>query len=1785
MNERKEDEITNDLNGKKRCRLKQEKECIVAKRAKMNIEEEVRVQNEKDKERIKMLEVDDCNRNEQEKASIGMKIASLTKKEVFRNRNEQEKHRIAMKRATLTKQEVLDQNDKDKHRIAMKRATLTKDEVRNRNEQEKHRIATKRATLTKEEVPFCKAHIYDEIRQLHTVWILDRNKNKKGKNVGHVFPVAKLIFNEIVDNVNSKFVIDQNKPDQNDKQFIEEQIRRGFIFKLNSKECDMNNSYYRFGPWTRTPFLDSIRKNDFGISNDVHFQMILPTCFSLGLMNYTCKFCGAKGFKDEIQNKYDDDEIDFGSLCCKGGKVKGGIKDYNLPDDLKKLYIDNEDPVAIRFRAKSSIFGNGMAMSSVTASWRKYSHKIDSMLTASGQLLRRIGPLRNKYGQKPKCVQCLFFGPEEAATYRTKNAFKDQKSSKEENDLDKTIFMKLHQILIDAKNKYVETFLSVKEYVKKNCKGTVANVILALHPNESTEYLIHKSRLNVPQVKEVAVFMPNDIGQNDERMLMFNYMTPEDKVGLEFIPDYHRSYDPLQYPLIFPDGHDGWHPTCGRTLFEHINFMIMDREEIINPILCGRSIGQQFILDQYCKLELQRLRWVELNQKTIRAELYSGFADSVKKSENLQKRGKKVILPSTFIGGDRYMHQQYLDSMTVFQRFGRPHLFITMTANPQWKEIQDILKSDQTVFDRPDLVARVFKLKKQQFVKELYSESICGKCVARTHSIEFQKRGLPHIHILIWLNWKNVDPVMIDKIICAEIPKENLEVPDENNVGKTKLVTNPLFTKVTGSKTTSSMLHGPCGEHNPRRACMCEGFCKYNYPKNYVSRTEMNEDGYPKYRRLSPKEGGNSYETYRNNKKYIFTNGDVVPYNKYLIARFDCHINIEYCNSLSAIKYLFGYINKGCDQATVEVKVSMDNDLTEKLDDENHNEVLEYKTQRYISTAESCWRLRRNEVAERKPAVFRLNVHLPEQQIVYYNPNDYDIEHFKRQLETSKKTPLTAYFDLNKRLCEKKEHETKNDSKQRENERNFVSKLLYRQIPEYYTWNNKDKKWMIRIKKNNNDMPPREIARVYSVHPTEIERYSLRLLLNHIPGVKSFLDLKTVDNEVMSSFHDAAVKLNLVRNDYIWIECMKEANDTQTNISHLRKLFVTILLYCEVGNPIDFYNSCKSFLSSDYEHMYKQEFIKFPQLKHLTDGNDPMERIEKNDPMWTVEQYAQNSTMIYLQQLLSKENRSMESFGLPKPNLINEQFIQNIFGDGLNSMKSNVELTKEKATKYFNQNFGRLNKEQLIVFNRLKDLLNNYINCAKKGKIPREKEGSLVFLDAPGGTGKTFILNVLINWVIMKEQLVVATAASGIAATMLHNGRTVHNQFKVPINITTESMCNISKQSKMASFLRDVLLIIIDEASMLDKLCYETLDRTLKDLTDFPDTKFGGKIVLLSGDFRQLLEVIPRANRAKIVLRCLKGSELLWDENVIHLKLNDNMRIKNALVKRPNDEGFKAKLIWYEQWLLQLGEGKLEEYYDNIIEIPNQMCKETKDDVIDAVFDDFENNVGVPEYYQSRAIVAATNEIVNEINSELLERLPAIAVTKYSIDTVGDDDNPTAFPSEFLNAFNLSGMADHELCLKENTVVILMRNMDIDAGHCNGTRYFVKRIGDYRLVLEKLYSKGNKNNILVLPRIPMTSSPGTKLPFVLKRLQFPIKVAFALTINRSQSQTFSGKLGILLPRSIWTHGQIYVTFSRCGDPNNVFVWANQDEFKELIDSGKLPSGKIYTKNVVYKEVI
>ena len=142
------------------------------------------------------------------------------------------------------------------------------------------------------------------------------------------------------------------------------------------------------------------------------------------------------------------------------------------------------------------------------------------------------------------------------------------------------------------------------------------------------------------------------------------------------------------------------------------------------------------------------------NQKEMSAEVYSGAQDAMGKSDGdggLKNIGKRVILPSSFIGGDTYMHQEYLDSIGLYQHYGHLHGFAAMTCNPNWHGIQENLKDGETPLDRADLVAHVFKLKKQQLIRDLGIEMNFGKMIARTHSIEFQKRVYPHMHIIFWL--------------------------------------------------------------------------------------------------------------------------------------------------------------------------------------------------------------------------------------------------------------------------------------------------------------------------------------------------------------------------------------------------------------------------------------------------------------------------------------------------------------------------------------------------------------------------------------------------------------------------------------------------------------------------------------------------------------------------------------------------------------------------------------------------------------------------------------------------------------------------------------------------------------------------------------------------------------------------------------------------------------------------------------------------------------------------
>lgn len=184
---------------------------------------------------------------------------------------------------------------------------------------------------------------------------------------------------------------------------------------------------------------------------------------------------------------------------------------------------------------------------------------------------------------------------------------------------------------------------------------------------------------------------------------------------------------------------------------DYYAFRIMIRENQSNHILQCRNLFSQFIVDMYAKIESERLLYIRLNQKKLRAENYIHLKDAIASDGNVADIGQLVILPSTHIGSPRHMHEYIQDAMTYVRRYGRADLFITFTCNPNWTEIKDLLLPGQNPSDRHDIIARVFKQKLISLMNIIKKSHIFGEVRCWMYSIEWQKRGLPHAHILIWL--------------------------------------------------------------------------------------------------------------------------------------------------------------------------------------------------------------------------------------------------------------------------------------------------------------------------------------------------------------------------------------------------------------------------------------------------------------------------------------------------------------------------------------------------------------------------------------------------------------------------------------------------------------------------------------------------------------------------------------------------------------------------------------------------------------------------------------------------------------------------------------------------------------------------------------------------------------------------------------------------------------------------------------------------------------------------
>ncbi|KAI5386843.1 hypothetical protein KIW84_073112 [Lathyrus oleraceus] len=289
------------------------------------------------------------------------------------------------------------------------------------------------------------------------------------------------------------------------------------------------------------------------------------------------------------------------------------------------------------------------------------------------------------------------------------------------------------------------------------------------------------------------------------------------------------------------------------------------------------------------------------------------------------------------------------------------------------------------------------------------------------------------------------------------------------------------------------------------------------------------------------------------------------------------------------------------------------------------------------------------------------------------------------------------------------------------------------------------------------------------------------------------------------------------------------------------------------------------------------------------------------------------------------------------------------------------------------------------------------------------------------------------------------------------------------------------------------------------------------------------------------------------------------------------MRLRHGRDNTSSDE-----LAKFSKWILQVGDGKISEPNDGLveIEIPKELLISNFEDPIRAIVDYTYPNLLEKfqdvTFLQGKAILASIIEVVDKINHYILDLIPGEEKEYLSFDSI-DKTNTTYNESyevltpEFLSKLRTSGILNHKIKLKVGTPIMLMRNLDQVDGLCNGTRLIVTRLANH-VIEAKIMSGKNIGNIFYIPRMSMSPSD-SPWPFKLIRRQFPIIVSYAMTINKSQGQSLDS-VGLYLPTPVFSHGQLYVAISRVKSKSGLKILIH-DKDNSLCST---------TTNVVYKEV-
>jgi hypothetical protein len=514
---------------------------------------------------------------------------------------------------------------------------------------------------------------------------------------------------------------------------------------------------------------------------------------------------------------------------------------------------------------------------------------------------------------------------------------------------------------------------------------------------------------------------------------------------------------------------------------------------------------------------------------------------------------ENIYLPASFLGSKRWASEQVSDSLAIAAAYGNPTFFVTMTCNPEWPEIQSQLHPGQDFTDIPVVVVRVFKRKLTlllQALKAMFPN--VGRPEYCIHCVEFQKRGLPHSHILIRFPVDCFEPTDIDRIVSAEIPAD---AEDAKLVRKFMLHNHPLPTR-------------PAAKYCQRESADGTRTCRFNYPHPLQPTTTIDVEGRVHYRRRQI--------------------GDemVVPHCLALLRKFQCHINFEVASSSHIFQYLFKYIHKRKHDhhctvfalILVQFRVAGDNTRYKVTTsaETRINEIEEFWDTRYLSAGEAAWRIMGFHVTKKEPAVTALPIHLPDTQSNHQ---------YLRSSNHSVLSQLNRYF-----LPPAASFTAKDGSVRHFDDLTYADYYTLFRLEKYSQKNVGKPNYFVELP--NSTGSPRmhvvmrnfvhaHVTRIRSVRPSQGELFYLRAILQNRP-TRSFEMTRTVADVEFSTFQEAALELGLFADSNEAMFAISEGVQSLRTPRELRILFVHLLVNECVLAPLDLWEMFQQHFAYDY---------------------------------------------------------------------------------------------------------------------------------------------------------------------------------------------------------------------------------------------------------------------------------------------------------------------------------------------------------------------------------------------------------------------------------------------------------------------------------------------------------------------------------------------------------------------------------------------------------------------------